>query len=161
MVQERLTKLNHEIPLDFPPNVLAEAAELEKRAADLGGLKPLGSVEDALPIDRVSKASTSKRQDLRGVPFVTIDGEDARDFDDAVYVRRLPGAPDGAVWELWVAIADVSHFVLPGSRLDREAVIAATPIISRPPWSPCCLRFCPTACAACVPTRSGWSWRRG
>ena len=97
MVQERLTKLNHEIPLDFPPNVLAEAAELEKRAAegaaDLGGLKPLGSVEDALPIDRVSKASTSKRQDLRGVPFVTIDGEDARDFDDAVYVRRLPGAP--------------------------------------------------------------------
>ena len=88
MVQERLTKLNHEIPLDFPPNVLAEAAELEKRAAegaaDLGGLKPLGSVEDALPIDRVSKASTSKRQDLRGVPFVTIDGEDARDFDDAV-----------------------------------------------------------------------------
>ena len=125
MVQERLTKLNHEIPLDFPPNVLAEAAELEKRAAegasDLGGLKPLGSVEDALPIDRVSKASTSKRQDLRGVPFVTIDGEDARDFDDAVYVRRLPGAPDGAVWELWVAIADVSHFVLPGSRLDREA----------------------------------------
>ena len=82
MVQERLTKLNHEIPLDFPPNVLAAAAELEKRAAegaaDLGGLKPLGSVEDALPIDRVSKASTSKRQDLRGVPFVTIDGEDAR-----------------------------------------------------------------------------------
>lgn len=71
MVQERLTKLNHEIPLDFPPNVLAEAAELEKRAAegaaDLGGLKPLGSVEDALPIDRVSKVSTSKRQDLRGV----------------------------------------------------------------------------------------------
>ena len=125
MVQERLTKLNHEIPLDFPPNVLAEAAELEKRAAegaaDLGGLKPLDGVEDALPIDRVSKASTSKRQDLRGVPFVTIDGEDARDFDDAVYVRRLPGAPDGAVWELWVAIADVSHFVLPGSRLDREA----------------------------------------
>ena len=55
------------------------------------------------------------------MPFVTIDGEDARDFDDAVYVRRLPGAPDGAVWELWVAIADVSHFVLPGSRLDREA----------------------------------------
>ena len=101
------------------------AAELEKRAAegaaDLGGLKPLDGVEDALPIDRVSKASTSKRQDLRGVPFVTIDGEDARDFDDAVYVRRLPGAPDGAVWELWVAIADVSHFVLPGSRLDREA----------------------------------------
>ena len=93
MVQERLTKLNHEIPLDFPPNVLAEAAELEKRAAegaaDLGGLKPLDGVEDALPIDRVSKASTSKRQDLRGVPFVTIDGEDFSVNDVAYYYGSI------------------------------------------------------------------------
>ncbi len=124
VVQERLTKLNHQIPLDFPPNVLAEADELEKRAAsgvaDLGGLKPLESVEAAPTPDQVSRTSTAKRQDLRGVPFVTIDGEDARDFDDAVYARRLPEG-SGAAWELWVAIADVSHFVLPGSRLDREA----------------------------------------
>lgn len=53
MVQERLTKLNHEIPLDFPPNVLAEAAELEKRAAegaaDLGGLKPLAAWRTRCP----------------------------------------------------------------------------------------------------------------
>ena len=42
-------------------------------------------------------------------------------FPTSPSLRRLPGAPDGAVWELWVAIADVSHFVLPGSRLDREA----------------------------------------
>ena len=123
MVQERLTKLNHEIPLDFPPNVLAEADELETRAAgtaDLGGLPPFSGVEDAPSLERLPKAPTAKRQDLRGVPFVTIDGEDARDFDDAVYVRRLPEG-SGAAWELWVAIADVSHFVLPGSRLDREA----------------------------------------
>ncbi|MFR0875742.1 MAG: hypothetical protein ACLSHC_14985 [Bilophila wadsworthia] len=49
--------------------MLAEAAELEsarRKARRFGGLKPLGSVEDALPIDRASKASTSKRQDLRG-----------------------------------------------------------------------------------------------
>ena len=58
-------------------------------AADLGGLKPLGSVEDALPIDRVSKASTSKRQDLRGVPFVTIDGEDFSVNDVAYYYGSI------------------------------------------------------------------------
>ena len=125
MVQERLTKLNHQIPLDFPPNVLAEADELEQRAsqgvADLGGLKPLERLEAAPTPDQVSRVSTAKRQDLRGVPFVTIDGEDARDFDDAVYARPLAHSPDGATWELWVAIADVSHFVQPGSRLDREA----------------------------------------
>lgn len=124
MVQERLTKLNHEIPLDFPPNVLAEAAELEKNAAehaDLGGLKPLADVSGAPSMDALPRTSSAKRQDLRGVPFVTIDGEDARDFDDAVYARPLHPAAGGAAWELWVAIADVSHFVQPGSRLDREA----------------------------------------
>lgn len=56
------------------------------------------------------------RQDLRDLPFVTIDGEDARDFDDAVYVERK-----GKNWKLWVAIADVSHYVRPGSALDAEA----------------------------------------
>ena len=125
LVQERLTKLNHEIPLDFPPNVLAEADELERSAAsgvaDLGGLKPLEAVSLAPAPDLIAKGSSSRRQDLRGVPFVTIDGEDARDFDDAVFARRLPQAVNGVTWELWVAIADVSHFVLPGSRLDREA----------------------------------------
>ncbi|MFQ9490269.1 MAG: hypothetical protein ACLR0N_04330 [Bilophila wadsworthia] len=76
--------------------MLAEAAELEKRAAegaaDLGGLKPLGSVE-ALPIDRVSKASTSKRQDLRGVPFVTIDGEDAAILTTRCMSGGFPARP--------------------------------------------------------------------
>jgi len=56
------------------------------------------------------------RLDLRKLPFVTIDGEDARDFDDAVLVER-----DGKGWKLWVAIADVSHYVTPGSALDQEA----------------------------------------
>ena len=57
------------------------------------------------------------RQDLTGLPFVTIDGAGARDFDDAVCARRrrLGG------WTLWVAIADVAHYVRPGSRLDAEA----------------------------------------
>jgi ribonuclease R len=56
------------------------------------------------------------RVDLREVPLVTIDGEDARDFDDAVFCER-----DGKGWRLLVAIADVSHYVRPGSALDREA----------------------------------------
>ncbi|HEU4441533.1 MAG TPA: ribonuclease R, partial [Burkholderiales bacterium] len=56
------------------------------------------------------------RKDLRELHFVTIDGETARDFDDAVYARR-----EGKGWRLWVAIADVSHYVRPGDALDQDA----------------------------------------
>lgn len=56
------------------------------------------------------------REDLRELPLVTIDGADARDFDDAVYAERTPKG-----WRLIVAIADVSHYVRPGSPLDEEA----------------------------------------
>lgn len=62
-------------------------------------------------------ASAESRLDLRQLPLVTIDGEDARDFDDAVYAeRRTQGG-----WKLWVAIADVSHYVKMHSALDQEA----------------------------------------
>jgi len=71
---------------------------------------------DRVP-DRVSPREASERLDLREVPLVTIDGADAKDFDDAVFARRL----DDGCWELTVAIADVSHYVEPGSALDREA----------------------------------------
>jgi len=56
------------------------------------------------------------REDIRHLPLVTIDGEDARDFDDAVYCER---APKG--WKLYVAIADVSYYVQPDTALDDEA----------------------------------------
>ncbi|SDC52786.1 ribonuclease R [Belnapia rosea] len=56
------------------------------------------------------------REDLRAIPLVTIDGEDARDFDDAVWAEPTSGG-----WRLLVAIADVAHYVRPGSALDREA----------------------------------------
>ncbi|WP_101757892.1 ribonuclease R [Oceanicoccus sp. KOV_DT_Chl] len=59
------------------------------------------------------------RVDLRKLPFVTIDGEDARDFDDAVYCE----AKKSGGWRLWVAIADVSHYVQVGSALDQEATL--------------------------------------
>jgi ribonuclease R len=60
---------------------------------------------------------TDSRVDIRSIPLITIDGEDARDFDDAVFCR--PKARGG--WELIVAIADVSHYVTVGSELDKEA----------------------------------------
>ncbi|WP_374282488.1 ribonuclease R family protein [Desulfovibrio sp.] len=101
-VQEELVKLNHEVPRDFPAGVLAEAQQL-----------PEGPTAQ----------DTHDREDVRHLPLVTIDGADARDFDDAVQVEDLPGGG----WLLRVAIADVSHYVRPrgsGSTgaLDAEAL---------------------------------------
>ena len=81
----------HDILTEFPDDALAEAADAQAVAL-------------------------SHREDLRGTPLVTIDGEDARDFDDAVYAE-----PDGDGYRLIVAIADVAHYVRPGSALDRAA----------------------------------------
>ena len=64
-------------------------------------------------------APAEGRDDLRGVPLVTIDGADARDFDDAVWAEPDPGNPGG--WHLLVAIADVAWYVRPGDALDRPA----------------------------------------
>ncbi|MEA3177170.1 MAG: ribonuclease [Gammaproteobacteria bacterium] len=66
--------------------------------------------------DRVDPAESDKREDLRSIPLVTIDGETARDFDDAVYAE-----PHEDGFRLIVAIADVSHYVRPDSALDTEA----------------------------------------
>lgn len=68
---------------------------------------------------RARPAPHEKREDLRDLPLVTIDGEDARDFDDAVFARPDPAAPEG--FELIVAIADVAWYVRPGDPLDRDA----------------------------------------
>ncbi|WP_417763710.1 ribonuclease R [Shewanella sp.] len=67
--------------------------------------------------DEVQEEDKVGRVDLRELPLVTIDGEDARDFDDAVYAERKRGGG----WRLWVAIADVSHYVRTESALDKEA----------------------------------------
>lgn len=83
------------------PHVWPEAVEQEAAR-----LKP-----------EVAERDKQKRVDLRHLPFVTIDGEDARDFDDAVYAEPAQGGG----WTLYVAIADVSHYVKVGSALDEEA----------------------------------------
>ncbi|MBM4268929.1 MAG: ribonuclease R, partial [Deltaproteobacteria bacterium] len=95
--------LEHGLRLEFPPAVLAEA--------------------ERLPVDP-KPADVRGREDLRALPFVTIDGETARDFDDAVCLEPLPD--DGV--RLRVAIADVSHYVQPGSALDVEARLRGTSV---------------------------------
>ena len=97
----------HHIPHAFPAPVLAEA---EDRA-----LETVASL--------VSEA-LENREDFRGLPIITIDGETARDFDDAVLVRLLPNGNN----ELQVHIADVSWYVRPGSALDTEARLRGTSV---------------------------------
>ena len=73
--------------------------------------------------DQVRATDLRQRRDLRDTPLLTIDGEDARDFDDAVYCER-----DGEGWRLLVAIADVSHYIKPGTALDQAAYERGTSV---------------------------------
>jgi ribonuclease R len=66
--------------------------------------------------DAVADNPPGERRDLRHLPTVTIDGDDAKDFDDAISVERLAGG-----YRVWVHIADVTHYVEPGSALDKQA----------------------------------------
>ncbi|HEY8205965.1 MAG TPA: ribonuclease R [Myxococcaceae bacterium] len=85
---------------------------------------PSGAMDQADGIRlEVTREEWAGRRDLRDLKLVTIDGEDARDFDDAVYAQDRAGG-----WRLVVAIADVSHYVRDGSGLDREALRRATSV---------------------------------
>ena len=93
--------------------------EIALRAHDLPHQFSLDvQAESAAISDEVEESAKLPRKDLRALPLVTIDGEDARDFDDAVYCE--PKKSGG--WRLWVAIADVSYYVRHGSALDDEAI---------------------------------------
>ena len=89
--------LEHDLPRSFSDETLKEAA-------------------------KSSNPSLGHRRDLRALPLVTIDDKDARDFDDAVWAQAddAPDNPGG--WQMWVAIADVAHYVAQNSSLDREAL---------------------------------------
>lgn len=81
------------------------------------------ATEQARELERVGVEIDATRSDWRHIPFVTIDGEDARDFDDAVFVKA-----ESKGWTVMVAIADVSHYVEEGSALDHEARLRATSV---------------------------------
>ena len=91
------------LPYSYPADVEAEAAKID------AGITP----------DEVAR-----RIDLRGVPTMTIDPRDAKDFDDALSIRRL----DNGLWEVGVHIADVTHYVRPGSIIEEEAYRRATSV---------------------------------
>ena len=110
-------------PLGVISEVLGDAMapgmeiEVALRSFDIPHEWPDAVLEEADSFgSRVSPKAKKDRQDLTHLDFVTIDGEDAKDFDDAVYAERTK-----AGWTLWVAIADVSHYVKPGSALDQQA----------------------------------------
>jgi ribonuclease R len=90
---------------------------------------PVLEEASAIP-DHVRAEDRRGRRDLTALPLVTIDGEDARDFDDAVFVERLEprGKVKGPLYRLVVAIADVAHYVRPGTALDDEASRRATSV---------------------------------
>ena len=92
----RLAIAGHDIPTEFPSAAIAEA-------------------EAAPP------PSSAGRSDLRDIALVTIDGADARDFDDAVWAEPDPDPDNRGGWHIVVAIADVAWYVRPGTALDQEA----------------------------------------
>jgi len=92
----------HELPYQWPDDVLKQASKFPKK---------------------ITPAALKGREDMREIPFVTIDGEDAQDFDDAVHCQ-----PRGKGWLLRVAIADVSAYVKKGSAIDLEAKKRATSV---------------------------------
>jgi len=109
--QARIEKL---LDPDRPVELATESAIAR---SDLPHEFPAETLREAQVFgDRVDPREAAARVDLRELPLVTIDGEDARDFDDAVYAE-----PHAGGFRLIVAIADVSHYVRPGSALDAEA----------------------------------------
>ncbi len=92
---------SHNLPFVWPDSVVNEAQKFPSEV-------------------NLSEPAVKKYTDLRQLPFVTIDGEDAKDFDDAVFCQRLSNKANSD-WRLLVAIADVAHYVKPGSALDIEA----------------------------------------
>ena len=94
---------NFDLREDFPPEVLAEAERIPRK---------------------IPAQTLKAREDFRGLPVFTIDGADAKDFDDAIHLERLPQGG----YRVGVHIADVAHYVREGSPLDREAYERATSV---------------------------------
>lgn len=93
----------YNLPYEFPDDVILEAQKVE---------------------NKITKKDLQNRLDLRSKNIFTIDGEDAKDLDDAIYVTKL----ENGNYKLGVSIADVSHYVAENSKLDQEAIIRGTSI---------------------------------
>ena len=93
----------HEYPIEFPKDVEREASKIPSK---------------------ISKEEIKKRRDFRKVFTITIDPADAKDFDDAISLQKMPNGH----WEVGVHIADVSHYVRPGSAIDKEALDRGTSV---------------------------------
>ena len=93
----------YDLPNEFPEDVLAEAKQIPQE---------------------INKTNIEKRVDLRNEEIFTIDGEDAKDLDDAVNVKKN----NDGTYTLGVHIADVSYYVKSGSKLDKEAIRRGTSI---------------------------------
>ncbi|MGV6808927.1 MAG: ribonuclease R [bacterium] len=98
---------SHDLPFTWPSAVQTEVACIE---------------------EQIPESAKTGRLDLRALPLVTIDGEDSRDFDDAVYCTQDQDAQGQVFWRLFVAIADVSHYVKPQTALDAEALNRGTSV---------------------------------
>ena len=127
-IVEQPTKLRQPIGriIEILGDHLAPGMEIEMaiRSHELPHLWPEQLLEEIKPLTKdVPESAKENRVDLRETPLVTIDGEDARDFDDAVYCKKTPKG-----WKLLVAIADVSHYVQVNSELDKEAKNRSTSV---------------------------------
>ena len=114
---------------------------------------PAEAIEEAQRVENViSGREVRKRRDYRQLPIVTIDGETARDFDDAVTVRQL----DNGNYEFQVHIADVAQYVTEASRSTRRRACEGPASTSPIAPCPCCLSNSPPISAACARISTGW-----
>ena len=120
----------HGIPHTFSPSLMADA-------------------------DAARPATLEGREDWRAVPFVTIDPPDAKDHDDAVHATPDPDPRNQGGHIVSVAIADVAHYVRPGSALDREALSAAIRSTSPTASCRCCRSAFPTISVRCARSKTG------
>ena len=127
-VTEQPTKLHQPIGriIEVLGDHLAPGMEIEMaiRSYELPNIWPSELLDEIKSLSaEVPEAAKEGRVDLRSTPLVTIDGEDARDFDDAVFCKKTPKG-----WKLLVAIADVSHYVQVETELDKEAKNRSTSV---------------------------------
>jgi ribonuclease R len=115
-------------PLIHLDHVMGETGDVSLLVSHMANL-PMEFSKEAIKIaEQGSIPPLGNREDLRKIPLITIDGKDARDFDDAVWAEPDTDPSNKGGWHLIVAIADVAHYVRPGTILDQEAYLRSTSV---------------------------------